>query len=64
VKYLLVPLEDIEHNPILKEHVERSAGFVDFIMQNYYIHAADKHCTWIALQLHNPVYVTINIEIS
>lgn len=63
MKYLLVSLEDIENNPPIKSIVEQHAGFVDFLMMNYYIHAGNRYCSWIALQLPDPRYVNIDISI-
>lgn len=62
--HLLVALEDIENIPGLKAIVEKHAGFVDFIMMNYYVHTGNKYCPWIAMQLPQCSYVTIDIHIT
>jgi hypothetical protein len=62
--HLLVSLEDIENLPGVKQIVEQQAGFVDFIMNNYYIHSGNKYCPWIALQIPYCTYVTIDITVN
>jgi hypothetical protein len=63
MKYLLINLSDIENSHIPKHTVEQHAHFVDFIMNNYYISAGNKHCTWFALNFPHAVYVDIIIEV-
>lgn len=60
-RHLQVPSEDIENLPGLKQIVLQNAAFVDTIMDIYYVHAGNKYCSWIALQLPNHRYVSIDI---
>jgi hypothetical protein len=63
MKYLMISVEDIENNSSLKRLVEAQAHFVDFTMNCYFIHGADKMCTWFALKFPQSQYVTIDITV-
>lgn len=63
-KHLQIIREDLEISPGLKEIVLREASFIDTIMEAYYVHAGNKYCPWIAMQIPDHRYVNINIDVS
>lgn len=60
-RHLQVSREDMEQLPGLKQVVLQHAAYIDTIMEVYYIHAGNKYCPWISMQLAEHRYVNIEI---